>query len=581
MKASLRRALALASCGFAPVAAAADTLELPWGLTADYKLTLGYVAALRTEKAAPELVEGESRAGTGPTDPGTLPAAVNNDDGNRNFRRGSLVNNRLSALAELQLGTEDYGLVASGSAFYDQAYHGRNDNDSPETVNKTGAHDRFTSDTEHYSGERARLLDAYLYGQWELADATTLDARVGQQVVAWGEALFFPGMSAAQGHFDGIKSNIPGVEVKDLLLPAPSAYLRLRLPSELMLMGYYKFDFKPTELPPTGDYFSPNDGIGPGATFLYGAPNPLYPAFGQLAPGTPQTIVLQRGPDILARDGGEWGLGLQYQLNIATTVGAYYLKYHQNTPGVVLNYGPLLLVAPVTNASPQLQAAASSLGLPSSVLTEGITTETLGQRTPNSYQLKYFEDITLYGGSFSTQIGAVQLSGEASYRDGAAIIVYATYPTFARARASEAKLSTLYLFNPSALWDDAVLIGELGYTYVNDVDAVEGSTDLGDSQRSFAYQLQFTPNWHAVLPGLDLAVPVSVAHLVEGAPAVAASQGSLVGEGDIRASLGVTATYLSRLQVGLSYNAYLGGASLQRHPYEDRDYAALFVKYGF
>jgi len=580
MNVFLRPLLALAACGCA-TAAVADPLELPGGLVADYKLTLGYVAALRVEQASPELIDGPSRPASGPTDGGTLPTTVNNDDGNRNFRRGSLVNNRLSALAELQLGTDDYGLVASGSAFYDQAYHGRNDNDSPETVNKSGAHNRFTSATEHYGGERARLLDAYLFGQWELAEATTLDARVGQQVVAWGEALFFPGISAAQGHFDGIKSNIPGVEVKDLLLPAPSAYLRLRLPDELMLMGYYKFGFEPTELPPTGDYFSPNDGIGPGATFLYGAPNPFFSSFGAAAPGTPQNINLQRGPDILARDSGEWGVGLQYQLNISTTVGAYYLKYHQNTPGVVLNYGPLLLVAPVTNASPELQAQVSALGLPPSVLTEGITTETLGQRTPNSYQLKYFEDVTLYGGSFSTQVGPVQVAGEASYRDGAAIIVYATYPTFARARASEAKLSALYLFSTNSLWDDAVLIGEVGYTYVNDVDAVDGSTDLGDSKRGYAYQLQLTPTRHAVLAGLDVSLPISVTHLVSGAPAVAASLGSLVGEGDIRATVGITGTYLQRLQLGLSYNAYLGGDSLARHPYADRDYAAVFMKYGF
>src|SRR3546814_5312556 len=67
-----------------------------------------------------------------------LSQSINSDDGDRNFKKGALIHNRLSVIGELQLHHKDYGAVLSGSAFYDDVYHHQNDNDAPDTVNKLG-----------------------------------------------------------------------------------------------------------------------------------------------------------------------------------------------------------------------------------------------------------------------------------------------------------------------------------------------------------------------------------------------------------------------------------------------------------
>src|SRR3546814_8298170 len=93
----------------------------------------------------------------------------------------------------------DFGLELRGDAFYDDVYHHRNDNDSPETVSKTdGAYNEFSGEAQYYGGARARLLDAYVFGTWYLGDETVLNLRLGQQVADWGESMFFDGIALAQ-----------------------------------------------------------------------------------------------------------------------------------------------------------------------------------------------------------------------------------------------------------------------------------------------------------------------------------------------------------------------------------------------
>jgi len=562
-------------------ASAADPILLINDYKLEYKVSLGYVAAMRVASQSDALINGPSTASTAPT-------TVNIDDGDRNFKKGSLINNRMSALAEALIRNDQYGVSLSGSGFYDLAYSGRNDNDSPSTVNKSGPNDEFTSATRHYDGHRIRLLDAYAFGTWNLLDGVQLNLRVGQQVVAWGEALFFPGISAAQGTFDGTKSNIPGAEVKDQLLPSPMAMARFQLPHALTLSGYYKFKFAPTEINPQGDYFASSDGVGPGATFLYGAPNPLYPLFGALIPGTPQNINLQRTADDKAPNHGEYGVQLQSQVTNLTTLAMSYVRYHQGTPATVLNPGPLLLVPAVTNVTPQLAQLAGLIGLPPSLLTQGITTQTLGQTVPNSYTVKYFPNISLYGVSFSSILGDIQVAGEASFRDGARILVTGDQQGFAPARVSEVKLNSIYLFHPNAIWSDATFTGEVGATYVNSVGGLKAqdgtmnnNVSLGDSRHAVAYSLTFTPERVGDFSGIGITLPITFAHLVQGAPAVSGSLGNLVGKGDMRASVGVGVNYLQKLDLGIVYSAFLGGADPVRRPFQDRDYVALTAKYGF
>ncbi|MGH8444427.1 MAG: DUF1302 domain-containing protein, partial [Solimonas sp.] len=387
-----RAIVALFAAGCAGTAQA-GSFDFSDGTNVQYTLTLGYALAMRAEGRDGALING-------PIDPGTgLPTTANGDDGDRNFKPGSLINNRVSALGELFVTHDNYGLVLRGDAFYDDVYNRGNDNDSPATVNKDGQNDEFTRQAEKIDGRRVRLLDAYAYGDWN-AGNVGLNLRLGRQVVAWGESLFFSGISSAQGPADATKANVPGVEVKNILLPVNQVFTQIRLTDDLSLGAYYHFEYKPTELEPVGAYFSTTDVIGPGAQFLRAAAG----------------FNVPRGKDLEPSDGGQYGLSAKYQITGATNIGLYWLRYHNTNPELQLNIGE---VAP-------------------------------GVFAPVSYNVKYFDGIDMGALSFSTRLGAANVAGEVSYRDGADVLVNtALGPTATRAKLSQALLSTIYTLSPN------------------------------------------------------------------------------------------------------------------------------------
>ncbi|AXQ28740.1 DUF1302 family protein [Solimonas sp. K1W22B-7] len=500
-----------------PATASAGSLDVGGGLDAKYNLTLGYAAAMRTESPDSALIG---------------PAALNADDGDRNFDSGSLINNRASLLAEFYLSRGSYGAVLRGDAFYDDVYHRGNDNDSPTTINKAGDNDEFTDDARKYSGGRARVLDAYLYGDWSLSDSVQLNLRGGRQVVAWGESLFFSGIAGAQGPADATKANVPGAEIKNILLPVAQVSGQLDIGSRTSLMAYYHLEYKPTELDPAGSYFSTSDIVGPGREVLLFAPGVGIPYAGDKEPS----------------DNGQYGVGIKVQLTGATGVGLYRLRYHDTNPAVLLNIAE---VAP-------------------------------GTFVPVSYNIGYFDGIDMTALSFSTRLGPTNVAGEISYREGVNMLVNtALGPTASRGDLSQVLLSTLYTVAPNFLSQEIGLVGEAGYIHVEDVEGTMGSTQLSNSKMAWGYSLIATLNYRNVLQGWDLAVPITWAHLPEGRPAMAGAFGSLYGEGDRRLSVAGNFTYLQNLQVGVSYNAYLGSATLADRPYADRDYVALNVKYSY
>src|SRR5438105_3688345 len=109
--------------------ARAGSLDLGWNTEANYKMVMSYGVSLRTEKQSQALINGPIDPlnipatsdsfinGTGFTHTG-LPHTANFDDGDRNFKRFSLVNNRISSHLELQLTHDNYGAVFSGDGFY-------------------------------------------------------------------------------------------------------------------------------------------------------------------------------------------------------------------------------------------------------------------------------------------------------------------------------------------------------------------------------------------------------------------------------------------------------------------------------
>ena len=531
-KTALALALSVMAAGVCGQAHAGSA-DLGGNTSLEYTVTLNYALAMRLKNPADSLVNGPVSPSTG------LSTTINQDDGDRNFKSGSLTNNRISALVEANLKHSNYGAFVRGDAFYDQAYHHPNDNDSPNTINSNGPVNRFTDDARYFQGERARLLDAYLYGDWNFGAERNLNLRLGRQVVAWGESLFFPNVAGAQGPADATKSNVPGIEVKDILLPVNQVSTQFALTNKLSLIGYYQLEYKATELDPVGDYMSYTDVVGPGAQFIY--------AF-SLGPGAPAYKIQYQGAD-KPSDFGQWGVGLHYALGTATELGLYQLRFTDKTPLVQTNYG----------AVP---------GFPTPL--------------PLTYNVNYQSGIDLTGISLSSSIGPVNVAGEVSYKSGQDMLVNtAAGPTASPGKVTQAQASAIYIIGPSFLAREIDLVGEAAYLHVNGVDAVSGSQQLTDTKNAWAYEATATLNYPNVFTGWDLAVPLSWAQAVTGTAAVAGAFGSLVGHGDQRASVGLTFTYLTKLELSTSYNAFLGSANPVTHPLADRDYVAMNVKYRF
>jgi hypothetical protein len=156
-----RLALAAVLLFGASGAYAGNTIDLGNETSLDYSLTGSYAAAMRTKSPSSTIL---------------APANINGDDGDRNFKKGSLINNRFSVLGEANLYRGDLGVFVRGSAFYDQVYRKANGNDSPFTVNHSGDFNQFTNEAQYYHGRRAKLLDAYVYDTFAIGGTKRCDS---------------------------------------------------------------------------------------------------------------------------------------------------------------------------------------------------------------------------------------------------------------------------------------------------------------------------------------------------------------------------------------------------------------------
>lgn len=646
--------------------AGAGSVDLFGLTTLDYKLTMTYGIAARAEDPDRNLVNGpidvmQVQLNTNPVSCPTLPTpcvgsfghtgmpdTVLFDDGNRDFRKGSLTTNRASLYGETQLkldwlGLGDIGGVASGAAHYDQVFHDQNDHDDIDTVNRMyleqvrsangqlqngyirrGPINEWTQAAIDTNGTRYRMLERYLYGEWYLTDTMALALRVGNHLAAWGESLFFPGIASAQGPFDATKANVPGAEVKEIILPVKQISMQLALTDTITALAYNQFEFKPTEIFPQGDFFSPADLIGPGGTFGYGSINPLHDRWcgdtsrvnvqgdpsgqglcqvGMATTNEPEYVYTVRTPDKMPGDKDQWGVGLKWQVIPDLNLGGYYLHYNNHNPYVGLNMG----YAYVGDANGQ-----------------PVTTQAFNVRVPVSYTVGYADDVEMRALSFSTVFWVFNLGGEIIQRLNVDTSLEATIsgvvaPVHTRGDTTTAQLSFLYVNNPDFLmYDEVVVVGEIGYTMVDRVtpqrnqdgicfsgtdptpgdttgDCAPGKPDnqytrygsqLFYDKDSWAFQTLILPKGRNVFAGWDIGTPVTVAWLVDGTPSTPGVFGALYGEGDQRLSVGVTAQYVQNLEFSLNYNAFfgdpqknIGNSTLRANPYADHDYLALSVKY--
>ncbi len=337
-----------------------------------------------------------------------------------------------------------------GTAFYDTELMNHNSdyysNNDPSQPSQSYPHDsHFGSEAQSISGQDAKILDAYLWADWDVANMS-LNVKAGKQVFNWGEALFVRDGINTSNPVDASAFRLPGAEIKEVLIPTEALGFNLGVTDNLSVEGYYQWAWTETVQDPVGTYYSNDDLFSPGGNYAYtnladnalGQPQaalgglaftqvyndpsliglPPLQAFGLagdtfIYPGNGAGNQISRvatiGQDVKARDGGQWGANVKYiveELN-STEFGAYFINYHTKEPLINSNldgYQGVSLAG--------FGALAGALG--SAEAAGALTTiDVLGGINA---QREYVEDVRMYGFSFSTTVGGNSFFGELAYR---------------------------------------------------------------------------------------------------------------------------------------------------------------------
>lgn len=537
--------------------------------------------------------------------------SANSDDGNLNFDQWDPIFNAARITSELAINYDRYGLFVRGNYFYDFTL-----NDMEELPE--GAKDQ--------AGERARLLDAYVYGDFEMGERL-LSLRLGRQVVSWGESTFIAGGINTINPVDVTALRTAGAELRDAFLPQNMLWGNIDLTPNLSMEGVALFEWDEVEAEPSGTFFATNDFATAGGRYAmlnFGlVPQPirnpdLYDSvcvdgnFGASDLTLPPELIaagcaasFPRARDNKASDSGQWGLAMRYfapALN-DTEFGLYYLRYHSRLP--------VLSGRAVTSAAPSSGAVI----------------------------VEYPEDINLWGLSFNTTVSGWSLGGEISYRDNLPLqiddveLLYAglsplnaaipePYNRFIsqlgeyqpgeyiqgyeRREVSQAQFTLTKLYGPGNWFgaNQVAVVGEFGVTHVWDLpdqselrfegpgtDTFGGpSRQTGGNSRSpvtttdgyvtdtsWGYRLIVAPTYNNVFGSAWNMTPrLAFNHDVNG---VAPGPGGNFIEGRKQLTLGLTFSYQSRWQAGIDYTNFFGAG--KNNLLGDRDFVSASLSYSF
>lgn len=444
---------------------------------------------------------------------------INTNDGNRSFDTG-LVSEVFKITSDLEASYQNYGVFIRGTAFYDtQIMDKRNDYydaNSPAQPSQSAPRDNtFTRETRHKAGRDAQILDAYVYGNWDVGNMP-VSGRLGKQVFNWGEGLFYRGGVNTTNPVDAAKFRLPGSEVKEVLVPVEALSFNLGLTDNLSMEAFYQWNWKETAIDPVGTYFSETDLFADGGNTAYSTQTALIPAAdlysglsalgvgglqgGRTVDANGNIKVASVGPDINAKNDGQFGVAFRYiaeELN-STEFGFYFVNYHAKEPTIYADLGAYEGL----NLGAIAQGACAVSGLPvdctdPTVLANfaqaagGVATIDVANQV--NARREYAEDIRMYGLSFNTTVGNASVFGELAYRPNLPIGIAATNDllgdlltqapqlagggrvniggqqvqlgdqihNYTRVEAFNTSLGTIYNFGPSLGFDSLFGIAEL------------------------------------------------------------------------------------------------------------------------
>ncbi len=551
-------AVAALLAGAGAPARSADEPEAGDGLKVNWTNTVRYGAAFRVKAQDPALL-----------------AHPNGDDGDRNFGKG-LISNRLELLSELDaVSSRGFGARVSAAGWYDSVYNRHNDNPGfagGAFPNQTSvAFNEFPKATRDLYGRRVELRDAFVFGKADVG-GMPMNVRLGQHALVWGESLFFASNAIAGGQsaFDiGRLLADPTAQAKEFVLPVPQLSAQLQVTPAFTLGGYVQFRHRANRLPAVGSYFSVTDVVGEGAERLFTGPGSAVPRDGDLKPS----------------NSGQFGLQARWRV-AETDLGLYAIRFHDKDPQQVTRLG---LIA-IPGGPPPFVA-------------------------PTSYYLGYHEATTAIGASASRSFGDVNVAVEGSLRrnqslassghaaDASALappgVVAASdnrdNPAYAVGKTAHLNVSTIWSLQPSALWREALFIGEVAWNRLLSCTKSCAALDPNATREALSLRLVFEPQYRQVLPGLDLGVPVGLGYTPKGSRSVIGPF-AYPAENGGDFTIGLNGTYEQVWRVNLAYTKFFGRTGtlldLPANPAtppsftyqqsrKDRDFVSLTVRRSF
>jgi len=423
-------AIAIAALGAAFAnPAAAFKFEMENGLTGSFDSTISAGMQMRMQGRDRSII-GNDNGGNVPTT-AALGAKVNGpgfeftanpdfnytntDDGDLNYKKHDIV----SAVVK---GTHELFLTQKGNWSALARVTWSSDQKADDTQRTPLRHD-----AEDAVKQNVALLDLWVAKEFSIGEQTA-KLKLGNQVMSWGEDIFIIGGVNSINALDLRKFHIPGVQLKEVFIPAPMLSFSSGLGNGFSTEAYYQFKWNSFNFDPSGTYWSSADFIGKGGkrgAFMPSsllAANLLPPGGGDFNPKLAgrDLATLSAYPGIVPikntepKDSGQYGINLRFKpAEGDTEYAAYYLHYHDKIPFVGfrqnLTGSCLFAAAPCTPGQNVVGYTAI---------------------------VQYGEDKELFGLSLNTKLGDWAVGAELSYRPRDSVAIDPTVPSSALFGAS-------------------------------------------------------------------------------------------------------------------------------------------------
>src|SRR5690554_3877206 len=306
--------LAVAAAGMFGMSGA-NAVEFNFGdLRAQIDNNISYGVSMRTEKPDAGQVMPQNGAQFGINGKGS---SYNYDDGTLNYKRGDVYSNVLKWSGDLEIGYKNFGAFTRARAWYDQTI-----------MDETPRFKAYNDATKSYAGKGAEILDAFVWGDFDVAGAP-VNVRVGRQVLSWGESTFIQGGISSINPVDASAFRRPGAEIKEGLLPVNMAFTSIGLTANTTLEAFYQLQWEKTRTDPCGTFFSTIDFVADGC-----GPVLLTYTADETTGQFPNVTLVPRIDDSEPKDDGQFGLALRTYTDLlgGAEFGVYYMNIHSRMP---------------------------------------------------------------------------------------------------------------------------------------------------------------------------------------------------------------------------------------------------------